>query len=519
MVAAGVFLLGRLYPLLERSELVLDGLLVVGLGSMAVGGVLSLAQDRLKPLLAYSTVAQYGYVVAMYGLGGELGAVAASFFVLAHALAKAALFLTAGTVTEATGDDRLSRLGGLRRPMPLLAVGSGLAAAAIAALPLTIGFFRDELFFAAALDRGPAFAALATVGAAVTFAYIGRFWIGLFLGPLRRPAGAVPLSLVLPVATLGALVLVGGIAVEPFVELANDAAPRAPGAVGAEAGPAYHLDARDENLMALAAYAGGVLLLLTAAAWRPAVAAAARLGERAGPERLYRLALVGLNRVSSLIHDIEVRDLRTRIAAVLGPGGVLLAIGIAATPTRGAYAVGPVGGDDLVLLLALGAAAIAAVGTTVPRRHLTLLLLLSATGFTLAVVYALFGAPDVALVAVLVETMVTLIFLAVLVLLPRRVLDRLASLRTSPIRRWRDPLLAVFAGLGAFAVAWSALSRPTPEETVAAEHLRLAPDAHARDVVTAILADFRGLDTLGEITVVSVALIGIAALLRRGRLR
>jgi len=195
------------------------------------------------------------------------------------------------------------------------------------------------------------------------------------------------------------------------------------------------------------------------------------------------------------------------------------AIGIAATPTRGAYVVGPVGGDDLVLLLALGAAALAAVGTTVPRRHLTLLLLLSATGFTLAVVYALFGAPDVALVAVLVETMVTLIFLAVLVLLPRRVLDRLASLRTSPIRRWRDPLLAVFAGLGAFAVAWGALSRPTPEETVAAEHLRLAPDAHARDVVTAILADFRGLDTLGEVTVVSVALIGIAALLRRGRLR
>jgi multicomponent Na+:H+ antiporter subunit A len=519
MVAAGVFLLGRLYPLLERSELVLDGLLVVGFASIAVGGVLALAQDRLKPLLAYSTVAQYGYVVALYGLGGAYGAVAGSFFVLAHALAKAALFLTAGTVTEATGEDRLSRLGGLGRALPLLAVGSGLAAAGIAALPLTIGFFRDELFFAAALDRGTGFAVLATGGAAVTFAYVGRFWLGLFLGPLRRPAGAVPLSLVLPVAVLGGLVLLGGLVVEPFAQLADDAAPRAPGAVSAEPEPAYHADARAENLMALGAYALGALLLATAAAWRPVVAAAARLGERVGPERLYVLALDGLNRLSDLIHDIEVRDLRTRIAAVLGPGGILLAIGVAATPTRGAYTVGTLVAADLVLLLALGAAALGALGTTVPRRHLTLLLLLSATGFTLAVVYAFFGAPDVALVAVLVETMVTLVFLAVLVLLPRGVLDRLASLRTSPTRRWRDPLLALFAGLGAFVVAWGALSRPSSEQSVAAEHVRLAPDAHAKDIVTAILADFRGLDTLGEITVVSVALLGIAALLRRGRLR
>ncbi|MBA3953455.1 MAG: oxidoreductase, partial [Rubrobacter sp.] len=163
MVAAGVLLIGRVYPLLQKSEFLLDALLAVGLLSMAVGGVLALARDVLKQLLAYSTIAQYGFVVTMYGLGGEYGAGGAAFYVISHAIAKSALFLTAGTVTEATREDRLSRLGGLRRPMPLLAVASGLAAATLTSLPLTVGFFADEFFFAAALERGPIFIVLAVV--------------------------------------------------------------------------------------------------------------------------------------------------------------------------------------------------------------------------------------------------------------------------------------------------------------------------------------------------------------------
>src|SRR3712207_9135697 len=105
---------------------------------MAVGGVLALSRDELKPLLAYSTISQYGYVVVMLGLGGTYGVAGAAFYALAHALAKSALFLTAGAVTEATGQNRLSRLGGLWRTHPVLAVGSGAAAATLAALRLTI---------------------------------------------------------------------------------------------------------------------------------------------------------------------------------------------------------------------------------------------------------------------------------------------------------------------------------------------------------------------------------------------
>src|SRR5688572_12417046 len=165
MVAAGVLVIGRVHPLLARSQAVLDGLLVVGLASILIGGALALAKDEFKQILAHSTISQYGYVVTLYGIGGPAGAGAAALYVITHGIAKSALFMTAGTVTMATGEDRLSRVGGLRRDMPLLAISSGVAAATLAALPLTLGFFKDELFFKAALEAAwPV--RLAAVGAA-----------------------------------------------------------------------------------------------------------------------------------------------------------------------------------------------------------------------------------------------------------------------------------------------------------------------------------------------------------------
>lgn len=516
MVAAGVFLIGRVYPLLQKSDLLLDVLLVVGLASMAVGGVLALTRDVLKQLLAYSTISQYGYVVFMYGLGGKYGATGAAFYVLAHALSKSALFLTAGAVTEATGETRLSRIGGLRKPLPLLAAASGLAAAGLAALPLTIGFFKDELFFGAALERGAPFAVFAVLGAALTFAYVWRFWSGVFLGPTRDGAHDVPAALVWPVVMLGALVLVGGVLVGPFADLAIAA-----GTVSLDAPatvePAYHLDARPENLMALATFALGTLLILSRPIWAGSARAISRFGERFGPERGYDLTVRGLNRLSDFVHRAEVRDLRSRVAAILLPAGLLVGAGLLATPTTDVYRVGEVQARDVPLLLALVSVAVAALTTTFTKRHVTLALVLSSVGFVLAVVYAFFGAPDVALVAVLVEVILTMVFIATLKLVPRKVLHRQANLPTE--RPWRKVFFATVAGAFAFAVVWGTLSQPAAEQSVADEHLRLTPEAHAKDSVTAILADFRGLDTLGEITVVALVVLAVATLLNRGRLR
>src|SRR5690606_34467245 len=166
---------------------------------------------------------------------------------------------------------------------------------------------------------------------------------------------------------------------------------------------------------------------------------------------------------------------------------------------------------DVPLVLMLGICALAAVATTRPRRHLRLALALSAVGFALAVVYALLGAADIALVAVLVETLFALLFVGVFSLVPARVLRREARRRASPSARVRNALIAVTSGVATTLVVWGATSRPIPQDAMAERHLALADEAHGKDVVTVILADFRGLDTLVEVTVVLVAALAVAS--------
>jgi multicomponent Na+:H+ antiporter subunit A len=203
---------------------------------------------------------------------------------------------------------------------------------------------------------------------------------------------------------------------------------------------------------------------------------------------------------------------------------VLVAAGVAVTPGGGTFNVGTITRGNLPEMVMLGVASLAAVTAALASDHLSLALVLSGVGFSLAVVYALLGAPDVALVAVLIETIFALLFFGMLALIPRDAgpVTVIAPERASEPRvenRQRDAALAMVAGALAFAVAWGILSKPASLESVIADHIRLTPAAHGKDVVTVILADFRGLDTMGEITVVGIAFLGIATYLRRWRTR
>lgn len=518
MVAAGVLLISRLHPLLATSDLVMTGLVVIGGLSMVIGGLLALGADELKQILANSTISQYGYVVVMLGMGGAKAATAACFYVAVHALCKSALFMTAGAVTSATGASALSATGGLRRSMPVVAIGSGMAAAGVAALPLTAGFFKDELFFAAALQHGTATSVLAVAGATLTFAYIGRFWLGLFTGPPRGEAPApVGLRMTGPIVVLGAITVWFGLAVGPLAELTEDAGAVVFGAPALIA-PALHPDLRGENLMALAVWAAGVAVLAAGSLTARVTGAVHAAGRAFGPRVGYERGLRALNALSDAIHDFEVRDLRARVAAVLIPSAAFTVAGLLVTPWNSTYRAGDFISADLPLAVVLLTAVIAAFATTQPRGHRTLVLVLSGNGYALAAVYALLGAPNVALVAVLVETVFALLFLGVFALLPPAVLARESRLPDVRSRRIRDPLVGVVAGIVAFLVMLGALSRPTPSAGAAAEAIARTPDAHGRNVVTVILTDFRGLDTVVEITVVLVAMVALLTLLRRGRL-
>jgi multicomponent Na+:H+ antiporter subunit A len=523
MVAAGVFLLSRMHPVLALNAGVLDLLLGVGFASMAIGGLLALTRDRLKQLLAYSTISQYGYVVVLLGIGSETAAVAACFYVVAHALAKSALFLTAGAVTEATGSTSLSEVGGLARRMPLLAISSGIAAASLAALPGTAGFFKDELFFASAHERGGIVPVLAVAGAALTAAYMGRFWLGIFTGPERGAPHTIPPALVRPVTMLSACSVVGGLWIDPIRRLAER------GAIAITGGhphvhAGYVVSATTENVMAAIAIGSGALIVLTQRWWLAPLRRIVSIGELIGTERAFTGGISALNRLSDRTYRIEVRDLRSRIASILPPAALLIGLGLFFSRRDLHVTVGPFDRHDIVIAIMLAVAAIAALAATAHDHHLTLSLVLSGVGFSLAVVYALLGAPDVALVAVLVETLFTLLFLGMLALMPDDIdpstVQPFGSDDTTSIpepHRRRDIAVASIGGLLVFAIAWTTLSEPPPATGIAADHIALTPLAHGKDVVTVILADFRGFDTMGEITVVGIAFLGIATLLRRWR--
>ncbi|MCC7025272.1 MAG: DUF4040 domain-containing protein [Thermomicrobiales bacterium] len=519
MVAAGVFLLARLLPLVHRAPGLPEALTALGFASILVAGILALSRDEMKRVLAYSTIGQYGYVAVMLGVGGAYGATGAALYVLAHGLAKCALFLTAGAVTEATGEKHLSRLGGLLREMPVLAVASGIAAATIAAIPLSIGFFKDELFFATLNEEGPLFTAAGVLAAGLTFAYIGRFWLSLFLGPRRSPARRLPISLVGPIVLLAALCVVGGIWTEAETVLAVAGGSAALG-LPAPVEIGYHLDARPENLMAIAAYGLGGLILVTIRWWSGFSRWLAGVAERVGPDRLYVRSVESLNALSDRLHGYEVHDLRGRVAWVLLPVGVLVLLGLIFTPNEGAFLVGTIGPEDLLIVLVLGVASVAAVTTTFVTGHLSSVLLLSAVGFPLATTYAFLGAPDVALVAVLMETMLSLLFIGFLAAMREHPTIEGVHGETSESILRRDRIIGAVAAAAAFITVWGVLSKPAPIESAAMELITLTPSAHASDVVTAILSDFRGLDTMGEITVIGIAMIGLMTILQQtGRRR
>jgi multicomponent Na+:H+ antiporter subunit A len=273
----------------------------------------------------------------------------------------------------------------------------------------------------------------------------------------------------------------------------------------------YHAAFLPEYMMALAAYTLGAVVIASRSVWSRAALGFSSLGKLAGPERLYRLTVHGLNRLSDLVHRLEIRNLRGRVAFVLLPTAALVGAAVLATPTTGAYRVGEFRTGDAPLMMVMLAVVAASLTTTFTRRHVTLVLVLSSAGFALAVAYAFYGAPNVALVAILIEIMLTLLLVATLKLIPYHILHRQTDLPLP--RRGRKILVSVVAGAFAFVVVWGALSQPPAGQTVAEKHVRLAPQAHAANVVTAILADFRGLDTLGEITVVAVVLLGVATLL------
>ncbi len=512
MVKAGVYLLFRMTPLYGEVALWRSSLLAFGLATALLGAVVALKKTDLKALLAYGTVSQLGFLTALIGVGTPLALAAAGLHTLAHALYKATLFMSVGIIDHETGTRDLTELGGLRRALPGVALAGGLAALSMAGIPPLLGFVsKEEAFAAFAAAPGdpalaPLVATLAVTASVVTFAYSARYYWRTFEGP--APEGlhvhAAPGAFVaVPLVTaVGGLVV--GLAVPLLDPLANGVALATTGV-----DPGLHLALWHGPTVPLALSAvvvAGGLALFAARGRVEALQGRVRLPVTGDGsfDRLYDGAIALGKRVGEPATS-------SRPATYLLPIlGVLVALGGAAVawPELGIDGSAALSqGPDWVVIALL---AVSLVKVAQARSRLAAVAALGFTGFLVAAWFVLLGAPDLALTQLLVETLTV----ALVVFAFRRL-----PLRFSPTpvpRQLGAVVIAVVVGALAGTATFVLTGRRGLSEPGAWYLTEAAGQTGGGNIVNTILVDFRALDTLGEITVLGVAVAGIFAVLRLG---
>ena len=515
MVKAGVYLLARLSPALAGTNEWSLLFMITGLVTLLLGGYLSLKQDDMKRMLAYSTVSSLGLLVTLLGLGTKLAIEAATLYLLAHALYKGALFMVAGAIDHATGTRDLRRLRGLAGALPTSALAATLAALSMAGLPFFVSFAAKEYIYEASLLSGAGawLLTLLLLAGNVAFVYVAQQMV---LRPFRGEALLYE-DFHAPGAGLwaGPLLLAGlglalGLLPDVTASLASGAATAIYGAP-----VALHLfllpgSINPMLLLSALTLVAGILLYrrrLTLAPWLAWLDA----GPRLGPERGFRLMLEALPRQAERITAWQQNGrLRSYVLTIVIAWLLLLALtwavrGGLALPTDLLARLADMRFHEIILVLVILAGLASAMRAS---SLLVLIISLGVVGFGTAIVFILFGAPDLAMTQFSIETLGVILFVLVLYRLPGMAL--LSSRRVL----LRDGVVAGLAGAAITLMILVITDAPLLSPLKAWFASVSEPLGHGHNVVNVILVDFRGFDTLGEITVLGIAAIGIFALLK-----
>jgi multicomponent Na+:H+ antiporter subunit A len=512
MVKAGVYLVARMTPLLSGTMLWTGTITVIGALTMIGGSYRALLETDLKRVLAYSTISALGVLMLLFGIGTPQAATAGLVYLLAHACYKGALFLVAGAVEHETGTRDVTALGGLRQTMPATAFAAALAAVSMAGIPLFFGFIAKEQFYesVAMLELPGGWKGIALAAAVAGSACLGAAGLIAGVAPFagqRTPSPAahdVPPSLWLGPLLLG----IAGLLAGTIPALAAGPIEAATASITRTAAPVnlalWHGFSTTLLLSAVTLVGSVMLFIYRDSIRRLAWPRALRT------ERLYSGALSGLDSISRWIAPaLQSASLRSYVLTVLVTAVAFVTTALAASrilPTPRRWT--PIHAHEGVLAALIVAGALSAV---LARSTMAAVLSLGAVGYGVALMYALLGAPDLAMTQFAVETLTVVIF--VLVFYQLRGFGDLSS----RLVRTRDAVVAVAAGtlvttLVLFVGASGTTSRLSSYFAEAAPLL-----AHGRNVVNVILVDFRGFDTLGEITVLVTVAIGVRALLLIGR--
>jgi multicomponent Na+:H+ antiporter subunit A len=542
MVKAGVYLVARLAPAFAGVDP--WRALTVGLGAvtMLLGGWRALREYDLKRILAYGTVSQLGFLVLLAGTGSRNAGLAAVAMLLAHALAKAALFLVVGVVDRATGtrDVRLLAGKGLARRVPVACAAAMLAGGSMVGLPPSLGFPAKEGAFASLEGSGWVLAG-AVLGSILTVTYTLRFLRVFFPGtgglgaaPSVRgerpvPPGHGTSGADTPLPTHGtaaangpqprqgagaavtagvALVLAaGGLALGPAVAAMEPLFAAYAGSLPGKGEHAYHLAlwhgwANTPFALSVLAWSAGLLGFVVN---EPL----ARLGRKAptpSAEGVFARGVRGIEwvalQVTGTIQRGSLANYLTTALLVFGGAEAYALVRGAPWHTPGA----PRLADDAAqaaVALAVGAAAVLCLTA---RSRMKAVVLAGTTGYGTGVLFVLQGAPDLALTQFAVETAAIVVFVLVLRRLPGR-FPRTAT----TWRRLLNHAVGVLVGALTAGLTYVTSAARTAPGSGPALVEATAHDG-VKNVVATILVDLRAWDTMGESAVLAVAAVGVTSL-------
>jgi multicomponent K+:H+ antiporter subunit A len=526
MVKAGIYLMARLNPALGFTDTWFWVLSVVGMLTMLSGAYLGLKQNDLKALLAYSTVSQLGVLMMLIGQDTSVAFKALVIGVLAHALYKSALFLIAGIVDHETGTRDLRRLGGIVRAMPFTVVFAGMAALSMAGLPPLFGFLAKETLLATAIHPGARpfveilFPLSSVIAGALLLAQASMFVSDTFFGRQRDPsvhAHEPPLGMLLAPAVPALISLILG-AFPEFRIVALALASAAQAAYGAPVPVSLALWTGINIPLVLSGVA--IVLGTTIFAYRARVRLLmALISDRLTLNTIYNGILLLIDGAAYLVTRVQNGKLRFYLATMLlGIGGLLLYFRAMPTAPVSIVINGISFQDELVILqfFCLLLIIVSALASVVVRRDLPAVLALGVSGLAVAVLMVLEPAPDVALVQVVVDILLTIILVLLLARLPRKQRERAAEftfLQTRP-GLIRDGLLAVASGAVMTMMVFIMLTtRPRQSVITPFFEENAYTLVGAADIVGAIIVDFRAFDTLIEIAVFGMGGIGVYTLL------
>ncbi|MGG7103250.1 Na+/H+ antiporter subunit A [Rhodococcus sp. 24CO] len=521
MVKAGIYLVARLAPGYADSPPWRITIISLGLLSMILAGWRAMRAYDLKLVLAFGTVSQLGFMMVLVGLGTRDAALAGMTMVVAHAMFKAALFMVVGIIDHTTGTRDLRKLAHLGKTAPALAIIAALAAASMAGLPPLLGFVGKEAALESVLETDVlghwssiAVITVIVLGSILTVGYSIRFIWGAFgRKTLSKPSPAVskmhaPSALFLFSPGLLAVAgLAAGILSPQLEKLLTPYSTTLPAGPHAD----YHLalwhGVNTPLLLTCVVIAGGFALYI-------AQRQISRLHFEHPPlgnaDRIYDATLRGMDTISMRLTGVTQRGSLPRTQSTILATLVVVPLVLLIIDTDTGVDLrlwdSPI---QLTIALMMIAAALAA---TVMRNRLAAVILVGLTGYGSGVLFALHGAPDLALTQFLVETLTLVIFVLVLRKFP-------AEIDESKAIGFKLPraLLAGAVGITVTAIAAYAVNarntRPIYE---------LLPDAaytigNGKNVVNVLLVDIRAWDTLGEISVLLVAATGVASLVFRNR--